>query len=546
MEKIRGYIGMHRLYIFIVLLYLALIALLTYVKIFVGSSNMQLVDGGLLVDGAWRILQGQIPHADFFTPISPLVFYITALGMKVDALVFNGIDVGMALFYLLFSVSSIFYLYSKGRWVCIIAPFVFGTYIISFSMLYYGGNFNWYVGGYNNIGFSLISLLIVGLFSSNVNPKLESFTWWGSGFLVALLLFTKVTFGLAGIGFLILRMADKGFKFDREIFITIASLLIFAVLLSVVFLRGDLASMISDFGVVASSRNGNVNFELFKRVFLATQTQIIFVLFLSIFPFLLASENNRINIFFRFMVFGLSLVLCGLLLGATIMQSADDLILHIPFSIVVISYILKNKGQGEIKYKGLITMATVSFVIISAIAVKGNLYQHFKVLNSFPVKRIAHNKDHLEYLKKEYGISIEKMVDVSLYGAEKHLGEGAVFIEGYTKVSDRLMVVDFASPLNFITGRLNPLNTPLFWQETVTFNREILKTNTMYSSEMIFSNVDYLLVSNGKSGHATTINVFMENYEEVINRKFSMLARGEYWTLYRHSRVENINPAINE
>jgi hypothetical protein len=102
--------------------------------------------------------------------------------MKIDLLVFNSIDVGLSIFYIFISVFSLLYLYSKGKWLSLVASFVICTFIISFSMLYYGGVFNWYVGGYNNIGFSLISLLIVGLFSTSIYKKMDSITWWGEWF----------------------------------------------------------------------------------------------------------------------------------------------------------------------------------------------------------------------------------------------------------------------------------------------------------------------------------------------------------------------------
>jgi hypothetical protein len=62
----QGFFKTNKLYLITCFLYLIFILLLAYIRAYVGSSNMQLVDGGLLVDGAWRILQGQIPHVDFF------------------------------------------------------------------------------------------------------------------------------------------------------------------------------------------------------------------------------------------------------------------------------------------------------------------------------------------------------------------------------------------------------------------------------------------------------------------------------------------------
>src|SRR5262249_24759586 len=37
----------------------------------------------IILDGAWRIFNGQIPSTDFTNPIGPLVYWLTALGMHV-------------------------------------------------------------------------------------------------------------------------------------------------------------------------------------------------------------------------------------------------------------------------------------------------------------------------------------------------------------------------------------------------------------------------------------------------------------------------------
>src|SRR5208282_6169729 len=40
-------------------------------------------DTAILLDGGWRIINGQVPHADFHTPIGPLTYLLAAFGMKI-------------------------------------------------------------------------------------------------------------------------------------------------------------------------------------------------------------------------------------------------------------------------------------------------------------------------------------------------------------------------------------------------------------------------------------------------------------------------------
>lgn len=45
----------------------------------VGHRGIYLLDQSMVFDGAWRILQGQIPYKDFLIPFTPLTFYIQAV-----------------------------------------------------------------------------------------------------------------------------------------------------------------------------------------------------------------------------------------------------------------------------------------------------------------------------------------------------------------------------------------------------------------------------------------------------------------------------------
>jgi hypothetical protein len=51
-----------------------------------------------LLDGGWRIVNGQVPYRDFFVHHGPLSFFITALGMKLATPCVGSIDYGAVTF----------------------------------------------------------------------------------------------------------------------------------------------------------------------------------------------------------------------------------------------------------------------------------------------------------------------------------------------------------------------------------------------------------------------------------------------------------------
>lgn len=47
-----------------------------------GNRGVELFDMSIIVDGGWRIAQGQMPYRDFLMPVGPIVFYIQAAFLK--------------------------------------------------------------------------------------------------------------------------------------------------------------------------------------------------------------------------------------------------------------------------------------------------------------------------------------------------------------------------------------------------------------------------------------------------------------------------------
>ena len=54
----------------------------------------------LLLDGGWRVAQGQVPHRDYYSAIGPLMSWFSGFGLWISPTVFErvggGIDVGHA------------------------------------------------------------------------------------------------------------------------------------------------------------------------------------------------------------------------------------------------------------------------------------------------------------------------------------------------------------------------------------------------------------------------------------------------------------------
>ena len=157
----------------------------------------------VLIDGAWRICSGQIPHTDFHNPIGALVYAVFAFGMRIDGPSLQALTYGNSIFLSLVGLWTIAISYKR------LTP-VFGLILTSFIVvllaatrpLGYDVETTTYAMLYNRYGWALLSILMIQVLLA---PKSEParfavFDSLSAGLLLGLLFFCKITFFVVAIG----------------------------------------------------------------------------------------------------------------------------------------------------------------------------------------------------------------------------------------------------------------------------------------------------------------------------------------------------------
>src|SRR4249919_253711 len=62
----------------------------------VGHKGIYLYDQSGVFDGAWRLIQGQVPYLDFFTPYGPVIFWIQSLFFRLAGVDFSSMVLSAA------------------------------------------------------------------------------------------------------------------------------------------------------------------------------------------------------------------------------------------------------------------------------------------------------------------------------------------------------------------------------------------------------------------------------------------------------------------
>lgn len=164
----------------------------------------------IFLDGAHRVSSGQVPNRDFHTALGPVVYYLPALGYWLSGRFGGAMPVGMGLLILAFAPVMWHVLGSRYRLFLALpmAAFLIGLLAlpanlgedlssISFAMFY------------NRIGWAALALLLLMYVrpfrASRTQSALDAVC---AALLVLLQVYTKVTYGVVALAFLVFMLLD--------------------------------------------------------------------------------------------------------------------------------------------------------------------------------------------------------------------------------------------------------------------------------------------------------------------------------------------------
>ncbi len=152
----------------------------------------------ILLDNGWRVLSGQRPMVDYYSPLGPVIFLVSALGLRLSHFSPAGLGYANALFAFVIGLWA--YALCRGRLpdvprvlaslylpLMIVAPFSLGMapWDGSYAMLY------------NRYGYSLLGLILVECFCPRNTHSAAAGEFEGgcsTGVAAAIALFLKVTY----------------------------------------------------------------------------------------------------------------------------------------------------------------------------------------------------------------------------------------------------------------------------------------------------------------------------------------------------------------
>lgn len=160
-----------------------------------------------LLDGGWRIVSGQVPHAEVHNPIGPLTYELIALGMKVgrpstSSIVYGTVLLMAALMPWAWRIAAV----RLPAPIAFVWGLTLGFLLISPRPLGYAIRETTYAMMYNRAGYVFLAMFLLCLFLPRREPTPGSIVIDGFalGLLAALMFYNKITYAAAAFGSLLL------------------------------------------------------------------------------------------------------------------------------------------------------------------------------------------------------------------------------------------------------------------------------------------------------------------------------------------------------
>jgi hypothetical protein len=229
-------------------------------------------DTFIALDGGWRVLNGQRPNSDFYSPLGPIPFLIAAAGLKLASLRVEGLAYATAAVGALLGMWTWALVRTRLKvWSALLAL----AFLVSFWLAPFPLGEPYYMTGYamqyNRLGYVLASLILLELYlpGAESSRKQHPIDWGGvsTGFAAGLLCFLKINYAFVGCALVASAYLLKQKRRKHSLFVLGGFALAALPMLS--YLHWDVAAMVRDLRIVAAARQVRFmeGYDPFRTVF---------------------------------------------------------------------------------------------------------------------------------------------------------------------------------------------------------------------------------------------------------------------------------------
>jgi hypothetical protein len=493
------------------------------------------------LDGGWRVLSGQRPHADFSTAWGPVTYLLTAGGLSLSGYRVEGIGFGDSLFGLILGLWAYALLHRRlSRGLAIlgsvsvaalsVAPFALGTppFRSSHAMIY------------NRWGYALLALVLFESFPSpEVESKLGRFAFSGglsSGLACTLLLFLKASYFLVSLGFVTISWVFWNHsKRARMTGMILGASLIATLMLW--YLRFDLPSMLADLRMAAVSRSQSLSTDRLRFTLLKSIGPALLPTgMLSILTVLVAPEVGRRGITgkarsSRLYLLALAVYVAGTLLLWTNAQW-NSFPLNVALALILLNRCMSSQSVRPYLLKiGVLFLGfflifpslVIDLIGLGYAAWRSSLPPSARVLR-FRTGRLAAlylSESNIPQASRSNGAALAA-----------YINDGEELLRRCSRPDERVTTFDAYDPFSYVLGR-KPARGGM---AAAVYNYTFCERYHL-PPEAMFGDADLVMFPKLPASDQYYFDGLVRTYGSSLEREFVRAAESSRWILYRRGRA---------
>jgi hypothetical protein len=469
-------------------------------------------DAPVLLDGAYRIQNGQVPHIDFSSILGHAflyqmyvflrVFNYDMIAIAASSVTFTALMVAL---YLFFYRSQTFIdsttLPLRLYIFLLITALGLGQYALSCLV----GDLT-YACLYNRYCFQallLVNLMLIVLSRKSSITKPGIFLLAAIALLLNYLLFSKITFFIVAASLIGLFLFLNYISFNHFKYLVLFSLIVFFSFL--LLFKQNFFSVLKDYKSISDVRTGWFKDPGFIFTKLFGRFNIVLIVSYGFLLFQLFWKKAINKIILLLIFFGIMSVF----LHFTNFGNLDIVFL----TFIPVLFILPDFTP----YRSLLSFKII--LLCSCIFIVKN----FRSIALMPVAdNHAHTTINNKYVKHFYSSSFLPLCNIEY---SSRLEDGVQLINKNARPGEKVMSFTFEAIFPFLTHTVPPKNIMLVWQDEMTYSK------TKYpDGENLFNDVNLLLIPKCDEPEVSPMKKI---YSKIVRENFIKVEEDNNWSLYR-------------
>ncbi len=497
------------------------IAAICLIRAWIGLTGSSLFthDAFMLFDGAWRMLNGQRPHTDFYSHVGILSYLPTLVGLWISHGTAAGFGYGEALVGFLLGVWA--YVLGRRRLSdAALALMCLGVVLMataSFSLGFVPLSLSPGMT-YNRHGYAMIALILIEAFTDSRRTQARDDFWGGisSGVAVGLLLFLKITyFGAALFLLAVLLPCRTQIRLRwRGLILGFAG----TCLLCCAYFRFNMMPLINDLRMIAGGKHIRIRWYILDGIFQDAGLALAFAIAAAL---LMMSENNWRSAR-AILIAALAVCLTGILIiFGNYEQNGFPLAVFL--AIVIIDAINRRISAQPNLFRTAVLVVGSAFIVGSLFS--GGLGLSYGFVQKFLRKADTQSFDAPNL--KGFTVTYDEPNYPIVFN------EGFALIRKNLRPGDTLMSLDFCNPFSYGLGLKPARGGATVLQYKTTFNDAHRP-----SAEWLFGSANLVIAPNRYSADSRfpddnedTLRI----YGPYLRRHFHVIAETRIWRLYRRN-----------